>query len=116
MTSEKMIDDETKKKIDELFDGFKKRIRTSHNLAEETEEFITETQKILTEEFITETQKILNGLFDQENLQIAEIIQGILDYEPDANLRRKFGRLAEIIKSENGKLTKTQIETGLIGR
>ena len=104
MTSEKMIDDETKKKIDELFDGFKKRIRTSHNLAEETEEFITETQKIL------------NGLFDQENLQIAEIIQGILDYEPDANLRRKFGRLAEIIKSENGKLTKTQIETGLIGR
>ena len=109
MTSEKMIDDETKKmatkkKIDKLFDGFKKRIRTSHNLAEETEEFITEAQKIL------------NGLFDQENPQIAEIIQGILDYEPDANLRRKFGRLAEIIKSENGKLTKTQIETGLIGR
>jgi len=85
-----------------LIADFRKRIGISRNLAEETETFLTEIEK-------------LNEDVDTK-VMLADIIQDVLDREPDANLRSKFQKFVEIIKRENGKVTKDRIELGLIGR
>lgn len=40
-----------------------------------------------------------------DKIELADLIQQILDFEPDANLRNKFQRLVEIIRCEEGNVS-----------
>lgn len=47
-------------------------------------------------------------------MEIAEIIEQILTDESDAKLRKKFERLAEIIRNANGDINADTIKTKMI--
>ncbi len=83
-----------------LIEDLKERVTKSQNLANEVADFIENLEKRLDE---ADTEII------RMEMEIADIIQRILDDEPDIKLRSKFRGLVEIIRRENGNITANKI-------
>ena len=89
------------KKLLAALDAFKPIIRKSHNLAADVEEFCEKLVAMGEEKQeidFAEAEK-LEG--DDPRILIAELVADILVRYPDADLRGKFGRLAEILRRQD---------------
>jgi len=97
-------DAEETSNISDFIEQFKGTIRESRNLAEETEGFCEELTDKLRE--VDEVEEGENGI-----AVIAQVIRGILDDKPDAELRRKFELLCGALQRKDVSLTVESINT-----
>ncbi len=95
-----------------LIEDFRPTIKTSKNLARETDEFLGTLAGLLEKldgaETTTEKEKdVLEDKLDQAEEQLAklypasdwaDLIQEVLDREPDATPRKRFERLIEVMR------------------
>lgn len=81
------------KRIVEIVGQFEKQITESRDLVSEAADMIEGLQ-----------QKLIQFSAENTGMELADIIERILDDEPDVKLRPRLTRLVEVIRNANGQI------------